>query len=85
MFRRECFKRRIPIPGVEFEEYWLKDGYDGGNAIGWDKNDPIFQVVLQLCRQGVIDYHTIRQKIAEICEDDLANVYNLREKCRMLL
>ncbi|MBA2227963.1 hypothetical protein H0921_17530, partial [thermophilic bacterium 2918] len=85
MFRRECFKRRIPIPGVEFQEYWLKEGYDGDDAVGWDKNDPVFQVYLQLRRQGVVDYHTIRHKIAEICGADAANVYDLREKCRMLL
>jgi hypothetical protein len=85
MFRRECFKRRIPIPGVEFEEYWLKEGYDGEDAVGWDKNDPIFQVYLQLRRQGVVDYHTIRHKIAELCGADAANVYEMREKCRMLL
>ena len=85
MFRRECFKRRIRIPGVEFEEYWLQEGYEGEDAVGWDKNDPIFQVYLQLRRQGVVDYHTIRHKIAELCGADAANVYDMREKCRMLL
>ncbi|MDW8244875.1 MAG: hypothetical protein RMJ88_16855, partial [Thermogemmata sp.] len=85
MFRRECFKRRIRIPGVEEQEYWLREGYAGEEAVGWGKDDPVYGVYMRLRREGVVDYHTLRERLAGLCGVEAADVCGLRERCRLLL